>query len=350
MSGGKVIIFLYFMLFYSLEVFKYGMKFITNAVYGRRLLKKYAACAVSLSEQNYLRKVKLEMKLMVGFSTIVIVVVICIIIYFCNTDFATSFVRALPAVPFWQNKVFENINFVMLSWFIASGILSDDILLYFFSKSICCELHALSQKLKLLHEEEQSTSDLNSKLIHIQEKYEEIMELLHHANANFSGYTIIIFMCAIIFSCLLILVAFQEGVNGREKTIAAFNTLLHIGLAISVLYSGISIQLAVEEPIEYLYKLSFNKEHSQDTMTRISLFFARVSNPSYLTAAKMFNIDSSTILMICETLLSYGVTVFQTSAVHPGGKKGQYVSGDKEYDRECYGWLSLFIQIKTSLI
>ncbi|XP_052826216.1 uncharacterized protein LOC106874590 isoform X2 [Octopus bimaculoides] len=321
MGRGKVIVFSYFLLFYSLDVFKHGMKIITNVVYGRKLLEKFSACVVSLREQKYLRKVKLHIKLMVGFSVIIIIVsIIWIVISSYNVKFEPSPVKSLLGIPMWKNKTFESINFGILSWFVASGILSDDILLYFFAKVICCELHALSQKLKLLHEEEQSTSDINNKLVHIQKKYEEIMELLHQVNANFSIYAIIIFMFAIIFSCMLIVIAFQEDVNEKEIMIATFNTSLHIVLAISVLYSGISIQLAVEEPVEYLYRLSLNKEHSQDTMTRISLFFARVSNPSYLTAAKMFNIDSSTILMISGTLLSYGVIVFQTSSVHTGDK------------------------------
>ncbi|GAB1600087.1 hypothetical protein Ahia01_000286200 [Argonauta hians] len=74
-----------------------------------------------------------------------------------------------------------------------------------------------------------------------------------------------------------------------------------------------TLPLKVEKPIDALYKLSLNSNFNQDTMIRISMFYARVCRPTYLTAAKMFNIDASTIIMICGTLLSYGVIVFQTA-------------------------------------
>ncbi|XP_036361285.1 uncharacterized protein LOC118764548 isoform X2 [Octopus sinensis] len=348
-TQGKFILILNFVLFYCMEVFKYIVKFIFNIVYGRRLLEKFTAY-FPMTEQKYFRKLKRNAKLFVKISAFVIILSITLVTSVSATVFTDSTVGSLLHIPMCENKAIEVINTISLSWFVAFGILSDTLLLNFFDVIICCELHALSQKLKLLDDKEETTSDIDNKLIHLQKKYEEIMELLHQVNTYFSIYIVTLLMFAIIFSCMLIVILFRHDVVIKEKTISIMITALHVALAITVLYSGICLQVAVEEPIEYLYKLSFNKEHSQDTMTRISLFFARVSNPSYLTAAKMFNIDSSTILMICETLLSYGVTVFQTSAVHPGGKKGQYVSGDKEYDRECYGWLSLFIQIKTSLI
>ncbi|XP_052826217.1 uncharacterized protein LOC106874590 isoform X3 [Octopus bimaculoides] len=317
LNKGTAVVYFNFFLFYFIEISKHCMKFIFNIVYSKKLLEKFTTYDVSLSEQNYFKKLKMEIKLMIGFSTIIIIVNILNIVTSTDVPFT---MRTLQFVPKWRNRIFEMINFGILSWFIASGIFSDVVLLYFFVKIICCELHALSQKLKLLDDKEQTTSDIDSKLIHLQKKYDGIMELLHQVNTYFSIYIVTLLVFTIIFSCMLIVISFRDDAVMREKAVSVMIAALHIALAITVLYSGISLQVAVEEPVEYLYRLSLNKEHSQDTMTRISLFFARVSNPSYLTAAKMFNIDSSTILMISGTLLSYGVIVFQTSSVHTGDK------------------------------
>ncbi|CAI9726570.1 XP_036361286.1uncharacterized protein LOC118764548 isoform X3 [Octopus vulgaris] len=323
-TQGKFILILNFVLFYCMEVFKYIVKFIFNIVYGRRLLEKFTAY-FPMTEQKYFRKLKRNAKLSVKISAFVIILSITLVTSVSATVFTDSTVGSLLHIPMCENKAIEVINTISLSWFVAFGILSDTLLLNFFSKIICCELHALSQKLEALDEQQQTVSDdqeqtVISKFIHLQKKYEEIMELLQLVNGYFSICIVVTFLFAILVTCTLIYILFQADVVADEKLVVCAMVVTQAFMAISILYSGISIQVAVEEPIEYLYKLSFNKEHSQDTMTRISLFFARVSNPSYLTAAKMFNIDSSTILMISGTLLSYGVIVFQTSSVHPCDK------------------------------
>ncbi|XP_014777864.1 uncharacterized protein LOC106874590 isoform X1 [Octopus bimaculoides] len=323
-TQGKFIVYLNFVLFYSMEVFKHSMKLIFNIVYGRRLLEKFTAY-FPMTEQKYFRKLKRKAKLSVKISTFVIITSITIITVLSSTTFTESTVGSLLHIPMCENKAFEIINTVFLSWFIASGILSDDLLLNFLVKIICCELHTLSQKLKVLDDQQETVRDdqeqtVISKFIHLQKKYEEIMELLQQVNTYFSICVVMTFLFAILVTCTLIYIIFQTDVDVDEKLVVTSMTVTQAFLAISILCGGISIQVAVEEPVEYLYRLSLNKEHSQDTMTRISLFFARVSNPSYLTAAKMFNIDSSTILMISGTLLSYGVIVFQTSSVHTGDK------------------------------
>lgn len=246
MNRENFLICLYFLLVYSLEVIKHGLKLILNRIYSRGLLKKFEACVVSsLRERKYLEKLKREIKIFVGFSTIIIIASIILIISCSIAKFTTSSVKSLLTMLMSTNKIFGSINFGIFSWFIASGILSDDILLYVFSKITCCELHAISQKLKELYDEEQSNSNIKSKLIYIQKKYEEIMELLHQVNIYFSIYTVIIFMFAIIFSCMLIVIVFREDVDSGEIVIAAMNTSMYILLAISVLYSGISVQHAV---------------------------------------------------------------------------------------------------------
>lgn len=241
-NNGRTIVYFNLIFFYFTETFKHCVKFIFNIVYSKRLLEKFTIYIDSLSEQNYFRKFKLEIRLMIGFSIILIIASILNIVTSTNVPFT---IKTLQRVQVWENRIFEKINFGIFSWFIASGVLSDNLLYYFFVKIICCELRALSQKLKLLDDKEQTTSDIGIKLKHLQKKYEGIMELLHHVNTYFFIYTASLFMFAIVFSCTLIVISFRDDVVEKEKEVSTMITALYILLVIAVLYSGISVQVAV---------------------------------------------------------------------------------------------------------
>lgn len=207
MNITKFLIFFDFLLFYSVEILTHNIKFIFDIVYGRRFEEKFTAY-FPLTKKNYFRKLKRKVLLSVLFSAFIIIVNILTIGILSLTELASTNMNTLLRIPMWKNATFEMINYFLFSWFVASGILSDHILFYFFVTIICRVLNALSQKLKLLGDNEQTTSDVDSKLIHIQKKYEEIMELLHQVNTHFSMYLVSLFLFMIIITCVLIYVLF----------------------------------------------------------------------------------------------------------------------------------------------
>lgn len=249
-TQGKLIVYLNFMLFYSIEVFKHGVKFLFNIVYGRRLLEKFTAY-FPLTEERYLRKLKQNAKSLVKISAFIIILSITILTTILSTtEFIKSTVGDLLQISICENVTFEIINHIFFSWFVASGILSNDNLLYLLVKIICCELHALSQKLKVLDDQEETVSDIQeqtviSKFIQLQKKYEEIMDLLHQVNTYFAVSIVLTFLLEILVTCMLIYVTFQPDVADDEKMVITSMTISQALLAISILYNGISIQVAV---------------------------------------------------------------------------------------------------------
>ncbi|KAK7108787.1 hypothetical protein V1264_016456 [Littorina saxatilis] len=105
--------------------------------------------------------------------------------------------------------------------------------------------------------------------------------------------------------------------HGLVDLIGLGNTFFtFVGYLIIITLTGVSLNLKMHEPVDFLFCLDVQRMSGKGSEI-VSMFLSRVQGaPIGFNVYSLFTVDTSTVMMICGTLLTYALVIvqFQTGA------------------------------------
>ncbi|KAK6172999.1 hypothetical protein SNE40_016542 [Patella caerulea] len=145
----------------------------------------------------------------------------------------------------------------------------------------------------------------------VRNRFEGLLDILAAANDVLIHFSVSLYFTSIPIIFLLVYGIIKDSANTPMLMfMCAISIHCSIGL-VWTLSAGVYLCLKIKRPLEYVMKVNM-KNSSVDLMSTVSLLTARLnSSPIGFTVGDVVTIDTTTVITIFGTLLSYAIVIYQ---------------------------------------